>query len=93
MSRYVIEMVPEWCDGVLKIDFDGRSEEAVLARVDELLKEGVSGFDITAVDVWEEEEDDDERHIVCFSYPNCDEAPMGCVVRMGGNAEPYGHRD
>ena len=43
MSRYVIEMVPEWCDGVLKIDFDGRSEEAVLARVDEHSKRASLG--------------------------------------------------
>ena len=34
-----------------------------------------------------------DPHIVCFSWPNCDEFPLGCVVRNGLDAEPYGHRD
>ena len=34
-----------------------------------------------------------DPHIVCYSYPNCDEAPSGCVVENGNDAEPYGHRD
>ena len=35
----------------------------------------------------------EDKHVICYSYPNCDEAPAGCVVRNGANAEPYGHRD
>lgn len=34
-----------------------------------------------------------DPHIACYSYPNCDEAPMGCSVRMGDDVEQYGHRD
>ena len=32
-------------------------------------------------------------HISCYSYPNCDIAPNGCVVVMGSGVEAYGHRD
>tara|TARA_Y100000004_G_C8729287_1_gene333603 strand:+ start:31 stop:456 length:426 start_codon:yes stop_codon:yes gene_type:complete len=35
----------------------------------------------------------EDLHTACFSYPNCDEAPLGCVIRMGKDVEPYGHRD
>jgi len=34
-----------------------------------------------------------DPHIGCYSYPNCDEAPMGCKQVWGDEAEPYGHRD
>ena len=35
-----------------------------------------------------------DRHIGCPSWPNCDEGPLGCVVKMGfKNVEWYGHRD
>ena len=33
-----------------------------------------------------------ESHAGCFSYPDCDLAPNGCVVLNGFDAEPYGHR-
>jgi hypothetical protein len=33
-----------------------------------------------------------DPHIACFSYPCCDDGPMGCVVRMGKEVETYGHR-
>ena len=33
-----------------------------------------------------------DQHIICYSYPNCEEAPLGCVVRNGLDAEPYGYR-
>jgi len=36
--------------------------------------------------------DKPDRHISCYSYPNCNEAPMGCTLRMGSSAEQYGHR-
>ena len=35
----------------------------------------------------------EDRHIACFSYPNCDVDPMGCRIKMGDAVEPYGHRD
>ena len=35
----------------------------------------------------------EDSHIACYSYPNCDIAPEGCVVVNGDYAEPYGHRD
>lgn len=41
----------------------------------------------------DEDEDECDPHIICFSWPNCDEAPLGCVVKNGFDAEPYGHRD
>jgi hypothetical protein len=34
----------------------------------------------------------DDDHIACFSYPNCEEGPRGCIVLYGDEAEPYGHR-
>jgi hypothetical protein len=34
-----------------------------------------------------------DPHLGCYSYPNCDESPMGCRHVMGDEAEPYGHRD
>lgn len=36
---------------------------------------------------------EEDAHVACYSYPNCDINPSGCVVERGGNAEPYGHRD
>ena len=44
----------------------------------------------------------EDKHISCFSYPNCDEAPQGCIVRkskkpkstlhIGGDVEYFGHK-
>ena len=34
-----------------------------------------------------------DKHLGCPSWPNCDEAPMGCIVESGGDVEWYGHRD
>jgi len=92
MKTYIVELVPEWCDGVLSVEFDARSEKEVFNKIDAFLKKGIKQFDITAVDEWEQC-DEDERHIACYSYPNCDEAPAGCLVINGSDAEPYGHRD
>ena len=36
---------------------------------------------------------DQDPHLGCFSYPNCDIDPNGCTVLNGADAEPYGHRD
>ena len=36
---------------------------------------------------------DEDRHIGCYSYPNCDIDPNGCCILMGDDAEQYGHRD
>jgi hypothetical protein len=33
------------------------------------------------------------NHLGCPSYPNCEEAPLGCAVLQGKNVEWYGHRD
>ena len=41
----------------------------------------------------DEDEDDLEDHVACFSYPCCDDAPTGCRVRYGSDVEPIGHRD
>ena len=44
---------------------------------------------------WEKSNDIDP-HLGCYSWPNCDEAQLGCVVacrEMGLEPEPYGHRD
>ena len=40
-----------------------------------------------------EETQEDDPHIACFSYPNCDEAPLGCIAVMGSDVEPYGNKD
>ena len=47
----------------------------------------------------------EDKHISCFSYPNCDEAPRGCNIRrsskskkpkstlhIGGDVEYFGHK-
>lgn len=33
-----------------------------------------------------------DEHLGCYSYPNCDDAPLGCCIIHGKDAEPYGHR-
>lgn len=35
----------------------------------------------------------EDEHIACYSYPNCDISPSGCIVISGDNVERYGHRD
>ena len=57
MSRYVIEFGPEWCDGWLTYDVNASSEEEAFAIIDRLLKEGIESCDITAVDVWDGQDD------------------------------------
>ena len=34
-----------------------------------------------------------DKHLGCPSWPNCDEAPMGCIVESEGDVEWYGHKD
>ena len=35
-----------------------------------------------------------DKHVSCPSYPVCEEAPLGCIVRQGAkNVEWYGHKD
>ena len=34
----------------------------------------------------------EDSHLACYSYPNCDLAPLGCVIRMGKD-KAYGHKD
>jgi hypothetical protein len=35
-----------------------------------------------------------DKHVSCPSYPVCEEAPLGCVVRQDlKNVEWYGHKD
>jgi hypothetical protein len=47
-------------------------------------------YKYTEIPEWFEQEEDE--HIACYSYPNCDEAPLGCIVSQGSQAESYGHR-
>ena len=91
MKRYVIEFAPDWCDGCLSYDTNAASEEEALATVDRLIKEmkGIASFDVTSVDVWEYDDDDDSAHLGCPSYPNCDEAPMG-GFKQGNGMAPLG---
>jgi hypothetical protein len=35
---------------------------------------------------------DDDKHLSCYSYPNCDISPLGCDYRID-NPEEYGHKD
>jgi hypothetical protein len=35
--------------------------------------------------------DEDEGHLGCYSYPNCDVNPSGCLVKTN-NPEQYGHK-
>jgi hypothetical protein len=37
-------------------------------------------------------EEHDDLHLGCFSYPDCDENPLGCTVLHGFDAEPFGHK-
>ena len=36
---------------------------------------------------------EDQEHLVCSSYPNCDLSPLGCIIRYPKNVERYGHKD
>ena len=38
------------------------------------------------------EQDEDEEHLGCYSYPNCDIDPLGCTKVMGKDVEPFGHK-
>ena len=33
-----------------------------------------------------------DEHDACFSFPNCDLIPSGCIVAMGNDVEPIGHK-
>ena len=36
----------------------------------------------------------EDEHRCCPSYPNCEEAILGCIVQQGiNNVEWYGHKD
>ena len=35
---------------------------------------------------------EDENHLACYSYPNCDIDPSGCTID-NDDYEEYGHRD
>jgi hypothetical protein len=52
--------------------------------------EDLAGAD--AMQEFHEKHDDSDPHIGCYSYPMCDEAPIGCVHVMGDKVEPIGHR-
>ncbi len=70
--------------------FDNLIEEIIdkNVKVKEGLYEMFNDFD--AGEIYEKEFCD--PHTGCYSYPNCDEAPLGCCVVHGLDAEPYGHR-
>ena len=36
---------------------------------------------------------DQDPHLSCYSYPNCDLAPTGCRVEMGDDVEEFGFKD
>ncbi len=36
---------------------------------------------------------DEDPHLSCYSYPNCDLAPTGCRVEMGDDVEEFGFKD
>lgn len=48
-------------------------------------------FEKKSFGTWEKVRDDFDPHVGCFSYPNCDEAPLGCSYQ-NRNPEPYGHK-
>ena len=55
------------------------------------LIEAVQNGSITIQEICEESEND--KHLGCFAYPNCDIDPMGCTHVTRGKGEEYGHRD
>ena len=36
---------------------------------------------------------DEEDHLCCPAYPNCDLYPLGCHYTSGEDVEWYGHKD
>ena len=34
-----------------------------------------------------------DKHLGCPSWPNCDLAPLGCMLEMGTDVEWYGYKD
>lgn len=94
-QQYIISFAPEWCDGQLKFDVDAESEEEAIKELLFMISvtKTKDDLDISAIDVWDIDWDDDDRHLGCPSYPNCDIDPNGCRVRRGDEVEWYGHRD
>ena len=60
------------------------------SELKELAENIIDDFDLK--DIYVSEFLDD--HLGCYSYPNCDLAPLGCCVLHGiDEAECYGHKD
>lgn len=38
------------------------------------------------------ETENDDIHAGCYSWPNCDIHPNGCVIRMGKDVEQFGFK-
>jgi|TARA_R100001198_G_C5179815_1_gene176983 hypothetical protein len=97
-TKYTIEFRPWSVDGMVHA-------EVVAETIDDAKKKFLSMlagacipsyYNLTGsgkLKVIKEQVYEEDRHVVCYSYPNCDEAPAGCVVRNGEDAEAYGHRD
>ena len=64
-----------------------------MSRSNKTLKEIRKEWDKHVKEHVPPEHDDDEEHLGCFSYPNCDIDPLGCRRVMGKNVEPFGHKD
>ena len=88
-------------DNYVWIDTDQIKEGSVLEfKKTPRSRVAVRAFEKIAFGEWEEITNKDysysigdDRHLGCPSYPDCDEAPYGCSVRMGDKVEWIGHRD
>ena len=94
-TLFEIEFKPWMASGILKA-------EVVAETSDEAKKKFLSMIagccvpsypNLREVKILSEKIYEEDAHVACYSYPNCDEAPNGCSVKNGKDAEPYGHRD
>ena len=77
--------------GVLPVTEDGYLELIKAKREKLLSKEEIMKILKSNVDM-DEYWADDDSHIACYSYPNCEDAPLGCYQVLGEDVEEYGHR-
>jgi|TARA_Y100000031_G_scaffold127406_1_gene145053 hypothetical protein len=88
---YLYEMIEKVAD-VLPVTGDGYIELIKARREKELSKEEIIKILKSNIDM-DEYWANEDNHIGCYSYPNCEDAPLGCHQVMGEDAEPYGWRD
>ena len=87
---YLYEMLEKVAD-VLPVTAEGYEKLMKARREKELSKEEIIKIFQSNIDM-DEYWSNPDNHLGCYSYPNCDVDPNGCVKIMGDDVEPYGWR-